>query len=204
MKKTILFLLVLSLVGFISCKDESAPVVLLKGDSTMEHVLNSSFDEPGYVAFDDEDGDITENVTVDSLNVDQAGEHIINYTVSDTEGNVGVSSRTVIVYNEANDFEGSWAGEYVYPYPSVDKIEYVDNITTSTTINMGIIFSDFGGNVGANITGKVRSNTITFDAQSVNGEAFIAQQVSITDNSSRITVEYTIGSVKGVLVLAKQ
>ena len=204
MRKAILFLFVLSLVGFISCKDESAPVVLLKGEIIMEHVLNSSFDEPGYVAFDDEDGDITDKVIVDSLNVNEAGEHIIKYTVADTEGNTADAKRTVVVYNEADNYAGVWVGEYVYPYPSVDKVEYNDKITTSTTKNMGIIISDFGGNTGANVTGVIRSNKITFNDQTVNGEAFTVQHTSITDNSSRITIEYTIGNTKGVLVLAKQ
>ena len=205
MKKTILILFVLSLFGFYSCKDDSAPVVILKGDDTMDHVLNAEFEEPGFAAFDDEDGDITDNVVVDSLDVNVAGEVEIAYTVTDAEGNMGKAIRTITVYNQAASYEGSWAGEYIDPYtgiPGQVKVAYVDAISLSTTVNNGIIISDFAGNAGANIAGTVKANTIVFPNQTIGGGAFVATQVTL--EYQRFTVEYEIDGVRGVLTLAKQ
>jgi hypothetical protein len=205
MKKTILILFVLSLFGFYSCKDDSAPIVILKGDDTMDHILNAEYEEPGFAAFDDEDGDITDKVIVDSLDVNVAGEVEIAYTVTDAEGNMGKAIRTITVYNQAASYEGSWAGEYIDPYtgiPGQEKVAYVDAISLSTTVNNGIVISDFAGNAGANISGTVKANTIVFPNQTIGGEAFVATQVTL--EYQRFTVEYEIDGVRGVLTLAKQ
>lgn len=204
MKKIILFLFIFSLLMIYSCgKDESAPVIMLKGDSSINHLLNSEFEEPGFAAFDNEDGDITENVVASSFDIDKAEEQEINYSVSDAEGNKGEITRTIIVYNQANILDGSWTGEYVLPYPNADGITYIDNINSSESINKEFVISDFGGNIGANIIGTLGTTTISFDNQTIDGSDFSVQQSNISDNSTKITIEYTIGTDKGVMVLVK-
>ena len=203
MKKIILILFVFSLLVIYSCsKDESAPVVMLKGEGTISHVLNSKFEEPGFAAFDDEDGDITDKVAVSKLDVDKVGEQTINYSVSDTEGNKGEANRKVIVSNEANTLDGSWNGEYIFPYPSGSKVEYTDQINSSESINREFVITDFGGNTGAKIVGTMGTSSISFENQTIDGDAFSVQHVEIV-NSNKITIEYTIGSDKGVIVLVK-
>jgi len=203
MKKIILILFVFSLLVIYSCsKDESAPVVMLKGESTINHVLNDKFEEPGFAAFDDEDGDITDKVTVSNLNIDKVGEQTIVYSVSDTEGNKGETSRKVIVFNEANILNGSWNGEYIFPYPAGDITQYTDNVNSSENVNREFIISDFAGNTGANIVGTMGSTSISFEDQTINGDAFSVQHVNI-ENSTKVTIEYTIGTDKGVVVLVK-
>jgi asparagine N-glycosylation enzyme membrane subunit Stt3 len=206
MKKTILILLFFTFVGFYSCKDETVPVVALKGDMVIDQVLNTPFEEPGYVGLDNEDGDITDKVVVDSVDVNSTGKKEIKYTVSDSEGNTGEAVRIVNVYNEAKAFEGVWTGEYVYPYPYTDKKQYNDNISLSTTKNMGIVIENFGNNQGVNIEGVVSpgETTITFaSGQTINGEELTVQRADIADGG-KITFEYTIGTTRGVLVLAKK
>jgi len=204
MKKIILIFIALSLTLIFSCsKDESAPVIMLKGESAINHVLNDEFVEPGYAAFDDEDGDITDKVTVGSLKENEAGEQTITYSVADTEGNNGEAKRKVIVFNEADIMQGSWNAEYIFPYPSADKAQYTDNITTSDKINREFTISDFGENIGANIIGTMGTTSLSFEDQTISGDAFSVQQVNIADNSTKITIEYTIGSDVGVMVLVK-
>jgi hypothetical protein len=105
---------------------------------------------------------------------------------------------------------GNWSGEYVFPYPGIVPVAYIDSLSASVTKNMNIVFKNFGGNANANLTGSVilsgvpDAPAISFSGLSVGGLAFSAQSARITDNFSRITIEYTIGAQDGVLVLVKQ
>lgn len=210
MKKPLLFTFILFFFAFTACKDETAPKIVLDGDTNMKHILNQTFTEPGYSAFDDEDGDITESVEVTSLDVNTAGIQYITYTAKDAEGNVAEAVRTVTVYNQMEVMAGNWIGEYVFPYPSIDKKEYIDSISPSTDSNMKIIFKDFAGNNNANLEGTVMLSgvpdapAIIFSGQTIGGLAFTSETAKITNDFSRITFEYSIGDQDGVLVLAKQ
>jgi hypothetical protein len=210
MKKTFSVILLISFLAFQACKDDVAPKIILDGNVNIEHVLNQPFIEPGFVAIDDVDGDITASVTASSLNVDSAGLHLISYTVSDAEGNSAEVFRNVNVYNQMRSFEGDWSGEYVFPYPGINKLAYIDKISTSVTTNMNIIFKDFGGNSGANLegtvmlTGVIEAPAIAFTSQTIGGLAFTAQSARIDSSFKKITIEYTVGTQNGVLVLAKQ
>ena len=176
----------------------------------MNHVLGNIYVESGYIALDDKDGDITDNVIVESLNVNETGVQMIRYTVSDTEGNSAEEARTITIYNEAESFEGNWAAEYVYPYPSIDKQQYIELIITSTSENMSIVFSDFAGNTDAQaigtvvMSGVISAPCVVFENQTINGKSFSANNASFTEDFTVLTVEYVLGTDKGVLVLKKQ
>ncbi|RLD40903.1 MAG: hypothetical protein DRI86_14440, partial [Bacteroidetes bacterium] len=60
-----------------------------------------------------------------------------------------------------------------------------------------------GENIGANIIGTMGTTSLSFEDQTISGDAFSVQQVNIADNSTKITIEYTIGSDVGVMVLVK-
>ena len=204
MRKIILSILVISLLGIFSCgKDETAPKVMLEGESTMDHVLNSEYVEPGFAAFDDEDGNITDKVVVSILDVDKASEQIITYTVTDTEGNEGENSRKITVFNQANILDGFWSGEYIFPYPNGSKVEYYEEVTASKTVNTEIEFHHLGGNSDSYVLGKFKSNKLIFENQTVNGKALVVTNTIIKNNNTHITIEYTLDGVTGILVLAK-
>lgn len=69
--------------------DRVAPVIKLEGDMVITLEKGTSFEEPGYSATDDCDGDITDRVTIS-----EEPEGII-YTVLDSYGNADVVTRTV-------------------------------------------------------------------------------------------------------------
>ena len=205
MRKIILSVLVLSLIGIFSCgKDETAPKVILKGDAQINHVLNSEFIEPGFAAFDNEDGDITANVTVSELDIDKSGKQIINYTVTDTEGNEGKVSREVTVFNEANIIEGYWSGEYIYPYPSGNKVTYNENIYTSDSKNMDVVFTDFSDNTDSKVKATLINNTMSFEDITINGKNLSISKATLSNEKKRITIEYIFDGQSGVLVLVKK
>lgn len=79
--------------------DEVAPIITLNGSATMQVYQGSAFNDPGAVAIDDRDGDISTNITVSgAVDVNTLGEYQISYNVSDAAGNVAQTiTRNVIV-----------------------------------------------------------------------------------------------------------
>lgn len=83
------------------------PTITLTGDSTiMVEVYGGTYTEPGYTAADVEDGDLTEDVNVtyelDGASVNGiedgvAGTYTITYSVTDSGGETGTATRTVMV-----------------------------------------------------------------------------------------------------------
>ena len=87
--------------------DPVAPELTLLGKETTIVVQGNKYQEPGFTAVDNGDGDMTEAVTV-SGQVDHLtlGEYALTYTVTDSFGNSASATRTVIVreYPELPDF----------------------------------------------------------------------------------------------------
>ena len=87
--------------------DPIAPELTLLGKETTIVVQGNKYQEPGFTAVDNGDGDMTEAVTV-SGQVDHLtlGEYALTYTVTDSFGNSASATRTVIVreYPELPDF----------------------------------------------------------------------------------------------------
>ena len=80
--------------------DTTAPTISLSGDNPLILNLNDAYSEPGYSANDDIDGDITDQVIVDSSALDTSvvGDYTITYNVSDSAGNAAAEAiRTVTV-----------------------------------------------------------------------------------------------------------
>ena len=85
--------------------DTTAPEIVLKGDDCVMIKKGDKYEEPGYTAEDNCDGDITDNVTVsgDKVDTDTVGKYTINYEVEDSSGNKGSASRVVRVYAPASN-----------------------------------------------------------------------------------------------------
>lgn len=77
--------------------DVTSPVIRLIGDDTITLMTGQQFEEPGYVATDDRDGDLTAMVEVENKVEYSDGMYGIFYTVTDSAGNVGKATRVVVV-----------------------------------------------------------------------------------------------------------
>ena len=78
--------------------DKEKPVITLKGDASMKWQQGKKFEDPGFTATDDVDGDITSRVkTTGYLDYVTQGKYKLTYTVEDVSGNVGTAEREVIV-----------------------------------------------------------------------------------------------------------
>ena len=78
--------------------DTVKPEITLKGGKEIIVMLNSTFNDPGYVALDNSDGDISSDVKVSGkVNTEKEGEYIIKYSVKDKSNNLAEMERKVIV-----------------------------------------------------------------------------------------------------------
>ena len=78
--------------------DPEVPTLELLGNRTMTVMQGEAFDDPGCVAMDNCDGDISDRVTVTgNLDIQTPGAYTLTYTVSDTWGNSAAITRIVIV-----------------------------------------------------------------------------------------------------------
>ena len=78
--------------------DPVAPVLTLKGKSTVDLTVGDKWKEPGFTAEDNVDGDLTDEVKVSgSVDTGKAGTYTLVYSVKDSYGNETTQKRTVVV-----------------------------------------------------------------------------------------------------------
>ncbi|HOO68116.1 MAG TPA: DUF5011 domain-containing protein, partial [Bacilli bacterium] len=141
--------------------DVTAPVLTLLGDSTVTIAVGTEFEDPGYTATDDYDGDITSSV-VRSGNVDisTAGEYEITYAVSDSAGNTTSITRKIVVeeYNDLDISVGSIL-DSVTPSISLKGANAYCLVKGTKYVEPGAIATD---NVDGDITDRISvTNKIT-------------------------------------------
>ena len=78
--------------------DPIEPEIILLGDVTVYMDAGTDYEEPGWAALDNGDGDITHLVQVDNqVDKYRAGTYQVIYTVSDSTGNASQTVRSVVV-----------------------------------------------------------------------------------------------------------
>jgi len=79
------------------------PIITLNGSSVLTLTLGSSYNELGAVANDEEDGNLTSSIVINSnLDMNTPGTYEVKYNVDDTDGNSAIEViRTVIVASES-------------------------------------------------------------------------------------------------------
>jgi len=92
--------------------DSNAPVIQLRGDATIDIVIDSTYSDAGASATDREDGDISSRIVVaNPVNTTVLGTYTVTYTVSDLSGNAANPvARTVNVQPQAAAIEGGGGG----------------------------------------------------------------------------------------------
>lgn len=145
MKKNILSLSALFVavaITFSSCgkEDVGAPTVSVTGDNPFQIELGETFNDPGAVANDEEDGTITEDIVVTgTVNKDKVDEYTLTYKVTDKAGNDASATRKVQV--KANKIAASY--RVTETYTSGSPTEYTQFVVASTNWNK-LTFNGFG------------------------------------------------------------
>lgn len=99
----------------INYQDYDAPVITLEGDAAITIMAGESFEEPGFSATDNADGDVTDKVVVKAdYSTYVPGDYEITYTVSDTFGNETVVVRKLTVQGRTNPATVVPDGKVIY------------------------------------------------------------------------------------------
>ena len=81
--------------------DDISPIIKIKGEQIIELPINQEYIEPGYKAYDEYDGDLTEKVKIhNNIDKDNYGEYIVTYEVSDKSNNKTEINRIVKVIDQ--------------------------------------------------------------------------------------------------------
>lgn len=200
MKKQILTITSVALVAgallFNGCKkdDVTAPVITLKGNSTVFSSLNVAYSDSGATATDDQDGSLTTKITVTgTVNKDLAGDYTLNYSVSDAAGNTGKATRTVTVRNDAYD----WAGTYNVKDTCGTTLffDYSQIVTASTTVNNRIHFNkfaDYSNNSSIYATVNVGAGTVDLPSQTATGIGSLTESHTFSGTGTKTSTGFRL------------
>ena len=128
--------------------DTESPVLKLFGEETVILNAGDSWNEPGYSAIDEREGNLTSTVSVNGfVDVSVPGVYFLHYSASDAVGNTANTLRTVkirgedfiippsqgkVIYvddNASEDGDGSsWANAYRYLQDAITNSNYGDEI----------------------------------------------------------------------------
>ena len=95
-------------------EDKTKPEITLKGSTTIYLNIGVTYQEPGYTAKDNCDGDLTDKVVVSGNVGTNVGTYKLTYKVSDNNNNESEVSRTIIVRNNNLYNNGSIGNGVIY------------------------------------------------------------------------------------------
>ena len=187
--------IIVLLLMFFSCQrvDDTAPILILNGDTLVTHFLNTPYTDAGCNATDETDGNISQNVYVDNpVNVDRIGYYTVTYRVVDEAGNEAVPvTRTVRVINQAypwnhdfSVFEETTSGTY-------DSCSYISSILADSSVNYRIVFYGFACNDDVSAFADVSDTLLVLPYQEyADSLMFMSLQGSGWIQDSTIFLEY--------------
>ena len=77
--------------------DTTPPILTLIGDGVMTLYIGDTFTDPGAIAFDDVDGELTDQIVVEgNVNANFQGEYTLSYSVKDKSGNISNIEKRII------------------------------------------------------------------------------------------------------------
>lgn len=116
--------------------DTEKPVIELFGDKTITIKVGDTYKEPGAVATDNVDGDITKKIKITGkVDTKKEGEYVIKYTVSDKAGNKATVERKVIVEKKEEEPKEDNKDTLTDNNTNNDSNNNTDNNTNNNTNN---------------------------------------------------------------------
>lgn len=167
--------------SIIVAEDTDKPFLFLKGSSNYRSELNKPYVEPGYIAFDAIEGDISDRVQLveGSVNVNQVGYYTLKYIVFDLYGNASDTAERIV------QVELNQTGPVItLNGPDTVYVEVNDGYTEA-----GATAAD---NTGNNITNKLRvTNTVNTSTIGEYGVTYV-----VTDAFNFTTVKKRVVYVR--------
>jgi hypothetical protein len=82
---------------FVTVEDNFAPTITVYGNAVVQHEINTSYMDPGAIAVDTLDGNITVDIDGEDFPRSVIGTYTITYTATDVAGNKASKTRVVAV-----------------------------------------------------------------------------------------------------------
>ncbi len=132
--------------------DRMPPQITLFGDNPLTINLNESFQEPGFSAIDNVDGNTTNKVKISgSVDTNQTGEYTLIYSVADSSGNEANATRVVKVIEPIDTTP---------PEITLLGANPQEIIIGNSYIELGAVVKD---NVDENVTLEINSSNVRTD-----------------------------------------
>ncbi|MBT3207808.1 MAG: hypothetical protein HN704_11610 [Bacteroidetes bacterium] len=207
-------ILVAFILGACGKKDEFKPNLLLNtnsnGNIDVYMNLNDFYIELGATAWDNFDGEITENIEIthniealeetealgeqepyvylDSGATVEVGEYIVTYSITDAAGNTETKERNVTIRNEMYKFQR----EYIITKTNLTdhddpEVVYESDVEYDDAINNRIWFKDLGGS-GNDIFADIIGDTVFIPVQTFDDDFNVKQVVEIAEGGYAGTV----------------
>lgn len=149
-------------------KDVVFPELTLNGDAVLKLDVGTPFVEPGYIAVDDCDGDITHKVEVQgTVNSNELGTYNLVYTVKDSYGNTSDVTRSVMV------------GDYIAPQITLNgsKRQY---------IRIGSEYLEMGCHALDNYDGDITSQVSVSGTVDTSKTGYYTIKYQVKDSSGNV------------------
>lgn len=137
----------------VTVTDQTPPVIILQGNSTVSVEVFNSYTELGAIATDEYDGDLSSSIIIaGTVNTSIVGAYQIVYSVTDSHGNTASVTRTVVVIdstppvinlNGATTIYLELGSTYIDPGASATD-EYDGDLTSSIIISGTVDTSNVG------------------------------------------------------------
>lgn len=177
----------------ITYTDNTSPVISLKGASDMSLTIGTSYQESGYTATDNCDGNITDKITVlGNVNTDEVGTYTLTYNVKDSAGNTSSVNRRISIY----DFTTNNINTYISSLESYIKnnnynvaIGYV-NLNTGCTYTYRENFVFYGASLVKTVDALYAYENLELTDEV---KELVSKAISVSDNNAHQTLVRTIG-----------
>ena len=171
----------LEVVRTVTVQDTTAPVITRLGDATVNLTVGNPYTDAGATAFDDVDGDITDNIAVTGLPIDTSapGTFTIYYNVSDAALNPAIEvTRTVNVNSTP---------------PASDTTAPVITLIGSATVNLtvGDSYNDAGATASDNVDGDISANIVAVNPVDTNVVGTYTITYNVSDAALNPAIEVT-------------
>ncbi len=170
-------------------RGSSPPVISLTGESVIRITRGQPFEEPGFLASDAQDGDLSAEVSVDysaaidtlSLVQDGNREYLISYSVNDSDGNSAHATRSVLILPD-------------------DQVPVISLSAMSVTVDLGAVFSppkaavwdNIDHDLEATVSGSIDTFTVgthylTYHAVDLDGNPAAQMTLAVLVQAAEIT-----------------
>jgi hypothetical protein len=171
-KRNIIFPLLLLIVVYVlhacrcqDCNEPSIPIITLTGNEDTNLVFKDIWVEPGYVALDDLDGDITRQVIISgNVNNVSAGHYILTYNVRNASGDAASPAFRKVTVDAAPYLAIKYN---VVGTTNNGTTTYIDSVIVSAISKNRIIFGRFNDNINCQVFANLSDTIIEIPYQLV-------------------------------------